>query len=124
MNKLIINKSIGEDMYFIYMLRCKDNTIYTGITTDIKRRLDEHFSNGEKCAKYTSRHKAAKLEALWTTDNRKNASKLEYNIKRLNKAQKESLILNKSTINDYLKEKINTDDYDKIDYLYTNEEET
>ena len=45
-------------MYYTYMLRCTDDSIYTGITTDLKRRMDEHFTQGEKCAKYTKRHKA------------------------------------------------------------------
>ena len=31
-------------MYYIYMLRCKDESIYTGITTDLQRRMQEHFS--------------------------------------------------------------------------------
>ena len=34
-------------MYYVYMLRCMDKTIYTGITVDIKRRLEEHFSKNE-----------------------------------------------------------------------------
>lgn len=40
-------------MYYVYMLRCIDNTIYTGITVDVDRRMKEHFSKNEKCAKYT-----------------------------------------------------------------------
>lgn len=35
-------------MYYIYMLRCKDDSIYTGITTDLDRRMKEHFGAGEK----------------------------------------------------------------------------
>ena len=82
-------------MYYIYMLRCKDNTIYTGITVDIKRRMEEHFSKNEKCAKYTYTHNAKKLEAVWKTENKSLASKLEYAIKKLTKAKKEELIRNK-----------------------------
>lgn len=82
-------------MYYIYMLRCKDNTIYTGITVDIKRRMKEHFSKNEKCAKYTYTHNAKKLEAVWQTENKSLASKLEYAIKKLTKAKKEELIRNK-----------------------------
>ena len=82
-------------MYYIYMLRCKDNTIYTGITVDIKRRTEEHFSKNEKCAKYTYTHNAKKLEAVWQTENKSLASKLEYAIKKLTKAKKEELIKNK-----------------------------
>ena len=83
-------------MYYIYMLRCKDNTIYTGITVDIKRRMEEHFSKNEKCAKYTYTHNAKKLEAVWQTENKSLASKLEYAIKKLTKAKKEELIKNKN----------------------------
>ena len=47
-------------MYYIYMLRCKDNTIYTGITVNIERRMEEHFLRNDKCAKYTYTHIAKK----------------------------------------------------------------
>ena len=82
-------------MYYVYMLRCKDNSIYTGITVDINRRMKEHFSKNEKCAKYTFTHSAKKLEAVWETDNKSLASKLEYAIKKLTKTKKEELIKNK-----------------------------
>ena len=52
-------------MYYIYMLRCEDNSIYTGITNDIKRRWEEHHSKDEKGAKYTKGHNVQKIEALW-----------------------------------------------------------
>ena len=42
-------------MYYTYMLRCTDNSIYTGITTNIERRMEEHFKQNEKCAKYTKK---------------------------------------------------------------------
>ncbi len=82
-------------MYYVYMLRCEDSSIYTGITTDINRRLKEHFTKDEKkCAKYTKRHTAEKVEAVWQTENRVLASRLEYYIKRLTKTKKEQLIEN------------------------------
>ena len=93
-------------MYYTYMLRCKDNTIYTGITTDIERRMLEHFERGEKCAKYTIRHIPEKLECVWTSDSRKLASKLEYHIKTLTKAQKEKLICKEAKLEDFLSEKL------------------
>ena len=82
-------------MYYVYMLRCIDNTIYTGITVDVDRRMKEHFSKNEKCAKYTFTHSAKKLEAVWETDNKSLASKLEYAIKNLTKTKKEELIKTK-----------------------------
>ncbi|MCI8519848.1 MAG: GIY-YIG nuclease family protein [Clostridia bacterium] len=97
-------------MYYVYMLRCMDNSIYTGITTDIERRMQEHFSKDKKCAKYTSRHTAKKLECVWRTENRVLASKLEYHIKTLNKRQKEALIV-ENNLGLILKEKIDVDMY-------------
>lgn len=76
------------------MLRCKDNSIYTGITTDLERRMNEHFSKNEKCAKYTLRHTVKKLEQAWETENRQLSSILEYHIKKLKKSEKENLIKN------------------------------
>lgn len=74
------------------MLRCEDNSIYTGIASDLERRMQEHFNKEKKCAKYTLTHTAKKLESSWQTENRVLASKLEYHIKKLTKVQKEELI--------------------------------
>ena len=98
-------------MYYIYMLRCKDNSIYTGITTDIERRMNEHFSKGKKCAKYTLRHEASKLEMAWKTETRVNASKLEYYIKTLLKPQKEELLEDPRKLKIFLGEKIEYENY-------------
>lgn len=54
--------------------------------------MKEHFSKDEKCEKYTLTHSAEKLEAVWKSENRAFASKLEYHIKKLAKKQKETLI--------------------------------
>lgn len=88
------------------MLRCKDNSIYTGITTNIERRMSEHFSKSEKCAKYTLSHNPIKLEKVWETSTKSLASKLEYHIKRLPKIKKESLAKGTSEIKDVLSNKI------------------
>lgn len=99
-------------MYYVYMLRCEDNSIYTGIAKNLEKRMDEHFSKDEKCAKYTKSHKAKKLEIAWETQNKSLASKLEYAIKKnLTKIQKEKLIENSSLLEEYLKEKIQIENY-------------
>jgi len=98
-------------LYYIYMLRCEDNSIYTGITTDIKRRVEEHFERGDKCAKYTLTHHAKKLETVFVCENRKLASKLEYHIKRLLKEDKESLIKDPNNIEKLLGSKIDAKKY-------------
>ena len=83
-------------MYYVYMIKCEGDTLYTGITNDIDRRMDEHFGRTEKCAKFTRSHRAQSLEALWSCADRSTASKLEYRIKRLSKAQKLRLIADNS----------------------------
>lgn len=101
-------------MYYTYMIRCIDNSIYTGITTDLQRRMKEHFTQDEKCAKYTKRHKAKQLEAAWKSKNRKLASKLEYHIKHLAKSDKEKIIKDNQNIN-ILNKKLDCTEYTRID---------
>ncbi len=102
-----------NNCYYIYILRCMDESLYTGIAKDVERRFEEHKSKGKKCAKYTRTHDVKKIESVWKTDNKKNASKLEYYIKKLNKLQKEDII-KKGNIEKYLEEKIDCSLYNKI----------
>ncbi len=101
-------------MYYTYMLRCEDNSIYTGMTTDIKRRFEEHLSKDKKCAKYTMTHSAKKLECVWESESRVLASKLEYRIKRLPKIEKERLIKNNNLLGKLFEDKIEIDKYKTI----------
>lgn len=104
----------NNQKYYTYMLRCTDNSLYTGITTDVKRRMTEHFSKNEKCAKYTKNHTAQKLEAVWESADRTLACRLEYRIKQLTKAQKEALILHNSI--EVMADKINIDNYKRVNF--------
>lgn len=99
-------------MYYTYCLRCQDDSLYTGITTDLNRRMQEHFSGGAKCAKYTMRHKPKKLEMAWQSENRMLASKLEFHIKTLTKSQKEELIKNPEQLEKFLGQKIDSKLYE------------
>ena len=98
-------------MYYTYMIRCSDNSIYTGMTNNINKRLLEHLTN--KGAKYTKSHKAVKLEAIWRSKNKSLACKLEYQIKQLTKKQKEDII-NGENLNRYFKGKIDCRRYYRI----------
>ncbi len=97
-------------MYYTYMIRCRDNSIYTGITTDVKRRFEEHKTKEEKCAKYTKTHSVIKIESVWSCENRSLASKLETQIKLLNKSQKEELIKTKE-LTKFFNEKLECERY-------------
>lgn len=102
-------------MYYTYMLRCEDNSIYTGITSDLERRMKEHFSKDKKCAKYTATHQAKKLECVWESENRVLASKLEFHIKKnLSKQEKEDLIKDNNLLESLLGNKIESDKYNSV----------
>ena len=78
-------------MYYLYILKCADKTLYTGITTDLKRRVAEH--NEKKLgAKYTSSRQPVKLVYSRKFKNRSLASVAEYQIKKLKKSEKLKLI--------------------------------
>ena len=79
-------------MYFVYILKCENSSLYTGITTDLCRRFSEHCGKGGKGAKYTSSFHPVGFVAAWKCADKSAASKLEYAIKALTKAQKEALI--------------------------------
>ena len=93
-------------MYYIYMIRCEGNFLYTGITTDIERRFNEHSEKDVKGAKYTKSHTVETIEAVWRTNTRSDASKLEYNLKKLPKSKKEAIIIDNKNFDIYLSEKI------------------
>lgn len=104
----------GYNMYFTYILKCTDNTLYTGICTDVERRMKEHFSKDKKCAKYTKFHAAEKLMAVWESENRVLASKLEFRIKQLTRKEKDELI-KINNLQELLGEKIDTNNYKRIE---------
>ena len=101
-------------MYYTYMLRCKDNSIYTGMTSDLERRVKEHLSKDEKCAKYTQSHTVMKLEVAWESETRSHASKLEFYIKTLKKSDKEKLIENPYTLSSLLSDKLDCNLYKSV----------
>lgn len=79
-------------MYFVYIIRCRDGSLYTGITTDPVRRFREHAGEVANGAKFTHSHPPEAVEALWSCEDRSLASKLEYAIKKLRRVQKLRLI--------------------------------
>ncbi len=83
-----------ERLYFIYILRCADDTLYTGYTTDIEKRIETH--NAWKWAKYTRWRLPAKLLYSESFDTENEAKRREYEIKQLTRKQKEYIIENPS----------------------------
>jgi len=78
-------------MYYLYILLCADKTLYTGITTNLKRRIVEHNSTNLG-AKYTSSRRPVKIVYCKKFKNRSIASKEEIRIKKLRRSKKLELI--------------------------------
>jgi len=78
--------------WVVYMLRCSDGSLYTGITTDLKRRLDEH--NSGKGAKYTIFRTPVSPVYIELGHDQSSALSREAKIKSLSKDEKESLAEN------------------------------
>lgn len=97
-----------------YMLRCADNSIYTGISTDLQRRFEEHLSGGKDGAKYTKSRAPLRIERAWTSPNRSSASKLEYALKKLSKSAKEELIRSPEKIYLIFNDKLNCKVYNLV----------
>jgi putative endonuclease len=76
----------------VYILRCADNSLYTGVAMDVNRRLEEHNGIEKNGAKYTRARRPVTLVYQESSDSRSAACKREYAIKNLGKLQKEHLI--------------------------------
>ena len=79
-------------MAYIYMVRCQDESLYTGIARDVGKRMREHYYKKKPGAKYTKSRQVTALEMVWQTETWSGAARLEYQIKQLRKPQKEALI--------------------------------
>ncbi len=79
-------------LYTIYILECKNQTYYTGYTTDLTRRYQEHCQGTSKC-KYTRSFPPLRIAAYWEIEtNLSTILKIERAIKKLSKAKKQQLV--------------------------------
>lgn len=79
-------------MYKVYILRTSKNTLYTGISNNLKRRITEHQSKSKRSSKYIKSFDSFELVYTETQPDLSNALKREIEIKKLTKIKKESLI--------------------------------
>lgn len=89
--------------WFLYLIRCKDNSLYCGVTTDVERRFAEHQSGNGKAARYLRGRGPLELAFSGKVGNRSQALKAEYKIKQQTKAVKEELVYGKITLEQLLK---------------------
>lgn len=87
-----------ETKHYVYILRCADNTLYTGYTTDLEKRLQEHNGEGKTVsarsagARYTSGRRPVELVYSESYNSRSEATSREFAIKKLSKPEKLLLI--------------------------------
>ncbi len=80
-------------MWYVYIVECSDGTLYTGITTDVNKRIETH--NKGKGAKYTKTRLPVVLRASFDGFDKSTAAKEEYRIKQLTRKEKIELCIKK-----------------------------
>ena len=80
---------IKPQLWYLYMIRCSDNSLYTGITIDVSRRFSEHLAQGKKCAKYLRGKVPLTLVYQLPVLGKREAYQLEKKFKKLSKTEKE-----------------------------------
>lgn len=85
-----------EHSWYLYILRCSDGSLYTGITTDVEKRLQAHRSG--KGAKYTRGRGPLELVYREECGSRSDASKREWQIKQLTREEKQNLIRQQGSV--------------------------
>ncbi|WP_297217956.1 GIY-YIG nuclease family protein [uncultured Desulfovibrio sp.] len=78
--------------WFVYLVRCADDSLYCGITTDVARRLAQHNGGLAGGARYTRSRRPVRLEGVRCCEDRSAALRLEARIKRAQRAQKPGLL--------------------------------
>jgi len=77
-------------VWYVYIVQCSDDSLYTGITTDLERRIGMH--NSGKGAKYTKSRAPVVLKIFWTCASKSEACKQEIAIKKLSRSAKFALM--------------------------------
>ena len=78
--------------WHVYIVRCTDDTLYTGITRDVERRVDEHNTSNALAASYTRSRRPVTLVYREPASTRSAASKREYELKQMTRRQKDALV--------------------------------
>lgn len=98
-------------MYYVYIVRCRDGSLYTGLAKYLCRRMREHYERTAACAKYTRSRPVTALEAVWRTETRSGAASLEALIKSLPRARKLALIAAPDTLLHRYADRLPTQEY-------------
>jgi putative endonuclease len=91
----LVDESLHQRHWCVYMVRCIDGSLYTGITTDPTRRLAEH-NGSTRGARYTRTRRPVSFVYLSSWPDRSSASRHEWKIKQMCRTAKESLITSRA----------------------------
>lgn len=85
-------------MWSVYIVRCSDNSLYTGISTDVAKRVAVHQAGGANASRYVRSRQPIQLVYQATIGSRAEASRVEALLKKLSKRQKEALVAGTSSL--------------------------
>lgn len=88
--------------WFLYLIRCRGGSLYTGVAIDIERRLAEHRSQGPRAAKFLRGRAPLALVFAAEVGDKRRALRLERAVKRLSKPKKEALVSGRLMLEDLL----------------------
>ncbi len=88
----------------LYIVRCRDNSLYTGIAKEVTRRFYEHQENGRKCSKYLRGRGPLNLVFQQHIGPKSKALKIENRVKQLTKAKKEQMLVDSTVIQSLMKQ--------------------
>jgi putative endonuclease len=94
---------------YTYTIECNDGSLYAGVALDVRKRMQEHLGLEKGGAKYTKSRPPVRILAVWKSENRSTASKLEFYIKKLTRNEKLRLVSSYDLA--LLNSKINAIDY-------------
>lgn len=92
LNDASVQGDESKEMHYIYLVRCSDDSLYCGWTTDLKRRIDAHNGHISGGAKYTRGRRPVTLIYAESFHQKQEAQRMEYAIKRMTKTKKLRLI--------------------------------
>ncbi len=95
--------------FSLYIVRCKSGTLYTGITTDVARRIEEH-RNGQRGARYLRGRGPLELVFSEVVGDRARASQLEHRVKRLPRREKLALVTGRRRLGSLLDDQVLEED--------------
>jgi putative endonuclease len=94
----------GASLWYLYLVKCRNGSLYTGITTNVDRRFAEHQESGPKSAKYLRGKGPLELVYASEAGDRSQASAIEYKVKQLPREAKQRMIEGQASLLELVKE--------------------